>query len=190
MSKKQRESLVSLLRVCTKIAWYAVFTIFGAVLVAILIIAFHNFSESANGRLSFLNGLVKIQSKNLQHFNWKPFAIGALAIFELDLVFFQVVVDRLKRLFDSVGAGKPFDAVNARYVTQIGIVVIAGVLVDAVARLVLGLLAMNSGKIPGVEFGASLGAPLGGVFIGLLIIALGRIFGRGAELQEDHDLTV
>jgi hypothetical protein len=54
----------------------------------------------------------------------------------------------------------------------------------------VAFLVMASNALPGVELRVRTGAPLEGVFFGLVILVIGEILRRGGSLQEEQDLTV
>lgn len=120
---------------------------------------------------------------------WWVFAVlwiyGAAAI-ALMLMFLH----HLRRIFQRVQGGEPFDATNALRLRWLGLLVLALAVLKAVSELVASLLV--SGGVIGERLEGPLGLSVDGslVFFGLVLLALGEIFRRGAELEEEQSLTV
>lgn len=123
---------------------------------------------------------------------WAHAAVG----FALMLMFLH----HLRRIFQRVRDGAPFDADNARRLRWLGLLLLTLALFNGVAELV-SLLAVRrvlvsssitapTGLGPaGVVFGGlHLDLPL--VFVALVLLALGEVFRRGAELEDEQSLVV
>lgn len=96
----------------------------------------------------------------------------------------------LRRIFQRVRDGAPFDAHNALRMRWVGLLLLALTLFDGVAELVTSL-AMRDALVGGrlaVGTGLRLDAPL--VFVALALVALAEIFRRGAELEREQSLVI
>lgn len=96
----------------------------------------------------------------------------------------------LRRLFQHVRGGAPFEATNARRLRRLGFIALALALLNGLAEFVTSL-AVRDGLISErmkVPHGLSLDPSL--VLFGLVLLALAEIFRRGADLEEDQSLTV
>lgn len=123
---------------------------------------------------------------------WTHAAVG----FALMLMFLH----HLRRIFQRVRAGAPFDADNARRLRWLGLLLLALALFNGVAELaplfaVRRVLVSSSITAPtgfgpaGVVFGGlHIDLPL--VFVALVLLALGEVFRRGAELEDEQSLVV
>ena len=96
----------------------------------------------------------------------------------------------LRRIFQRVRDGAPFDADNATRMRRLGALVLALALLDGVAGLVTSL-AVRGGVVSGglaVATGLRVNVPL--VFVALVLVALAEVFRRGAELETEQALVV
>jgi hypothetical protein len=96
----------------------------------------------------------------------------------------------LRRIFQRVRDGAPFDADNASRVRRLGVLLLALALLDGVAGLVTSL-AVRGELVSGglaVATGLRVNVPL--VVVALVLVALAEIFRRGAELETEQALVV
>jgi len=96
----------------------------------------------------------------------------------------------LRRIFQRVRGGAPFDATNALRLRWLGLLALALALLKGVSESITSL-AVRGGVISDrveVPLGLSVDGSL--VFFGLVLLALAEIFRRGAELEEEQSLTV
>jgi hypothetical protein len=96
----------------------------------------------------------------------------------------------LRRIFQRVRDGTPFDAQNAIRLRWLGLLLLALALLNGVAELVTSM-AVRSGLASGdiaVPSGLRIDTPL--VLVALVLIALAEIFRRGAELEHEQSLVV
>ena len=96
----------------------------------------------------------------------------------------------LRRIFQRVRAGTPFDATNALRLRWLGLLALALAMVTGVSELVTSLAVR--GRLISERVEVPLGLSVDGslVFFGLVLLALAEIFRRGAELEEEQSLTV
>ena len=95
-----------------------------------------------------------------------------------------VVADRLRRVFATLIAGRPFDVGNVRRLQEIGAALLAlelaGYAIAVTAPSALGVPARTHGE----------GANISGWFAILVVFVLAEVFREGARLQEDAEFTV
>lgn len=187
MQRKSKRSLVAFLRVVAEITWYALFVAIAAVVVAAVLVATRPVER---GSLTVHASFIDLTFERAAVTNQRLLVAGSIALTGLSLAVAQVVVGLLRRVFAALRDGHPFAAGNARLVRAIGIVVITGSLLSATANLLLGLLVMRIVTLPGIQLDVRAALPAEGIFLGLVILVLGEVFGHGASLQEDQDLTV
>ena len=99
-------------------------------------------------------------------------------------------VHHLRRIFQRVRAGAPFDRANALRMRWLGLLLLALAVFSAVAELATSL-AVRSGLSSGdisVAMQPRLNVPL--VFVALVLVALAEIFRRGAELEDEQSLVI
>jgi hypothetical protein len=96
----------------------------------------------------------------------------------------------LRRIFQRVRDGIPFDAENAMRLRRLGIVLLALALLNGVAELVVALAVRGNLSDGNVIVPATLPIDMSLVFVALVLIALAAIFRRGAELEDEQSLVV
>ena len=94
------------------------------------------------------------------------------------------MADRLRRVFTTLIAGRPFDPGNVRRLQEIGVALLAlelaGYAIAVTAPSALGVARHASGD----------GANVSGWFAILVVFVLAEVFREGARLQADAELTV
>jgi hypothetical protein len=131
-----------------------------------------------------------------------------LPLILINLIFFAVLFELLRRLFRNVGRGESFTRQNVLLVQIVGAALIVYSLVSAVAErwfahVMLNYVAQNatvtisgtSLHLPpphGMAIFSLHGFPFGSpVFLcGLLVLALSEVFRQGLTLKNENDLTV
>ena len=96
----------------------------------------------------------------------------------------------LRRIFQRVRDGAPFDADNAVRVRWLGLLLLALVLFNAVAEFVTALAVRKDVASPciAVASGLRVDGPL--AFVALALVALAEVFRRGAELETEQSLVI
>jgi len=96
----------------------------------------------------------------------------------------------LRRLVDSAARGEPFEHGNQVRVRRLGLMAIGMGLLRALYLLSTYLYTVE--RMNSTVVAASLRFDLGISFLiaGFVLLALGEVFDRGEQLQQDHDLTV
>ena len=110
----------------------------------------------------------------------------AAVVFALILLFLH----HLRRIFQRVRAGAPFDAANALRLRWLGLLLLAVAVVNGVAELVTSR-AVRAGLSSGsITVPRGLHVDLSAVLVALVLVALAEIFRRGAELEDEQSLVV
>ena len=164
------------------------------------------FRDSAFALTAFRGGLaVSIRNAGglieiLKHYG--------LPLILLQIVFFMVVFELLRRLFRNVGRGESFTQPTLRLVQILGVSLLVYSLVSAIAEawfvhamysyLVQNAQITISGSplyLPqshelriSISNNSPFGAPI--FFSGLLVLALSEVFRQGLVLKRENDLTV
>jgi hypothetical protein len=96
----------------------------------------------------------------------------------------------LRKIFQRVRDGAPFDAVNAVRLRWIGLLMLALAVLTGVETSVMSFIAAAGlqGEGVSIDTGVHLGSPL--ILVALMLIMLGEIFRRGAELETEQALVV
>lgn len=116
--------------------------------------------------------------------------VMALAFAVVGLGLVLAVLRQVRALLTAAIAGAPFGGGSARRVRLIGVAIICGELIRALAVLVGSWWARAHVHVPGLSFRASFPLQLGVLGIGVLVVALAEVFRVGAALQQEQDLTV
>lgn len=120
---------------------------------------------------------------------WWLFAVVwtyVAAAMALTLVFLH----HLRRIFQRVRGGAPFDATNALRLRWLGVLVLALAVLRGVAESVTAFAVRSGVTSERVEVPLGLSIDALVILIGLVLLALAEIFRRGAELEEEQTLTV
>ena len=131
-----------------------------------------------------------------------------LPLILINLIFFAVLFELLRRLFRNVGRGESFSRQNVFLVQIVGAALIVYSLISALAErwfahVMLNYVAQNatvtisgtSLHLPpphGMAIFSLHGFPFGSpvFFCGLLVLALSEVFRQGLMLKNENDLTV
>lgn len=186
-------SVASVLGVSLHIAWYLCLVALVGILVAVLvmgIVAPHAFFSDAKSTFTLDTQFLSLEVPVTAIKDPQAIVFGLLGLGFVMTGFALAVIHQLRRVFASLRGGTPFTIDNAKRVRAIGRLIIIGTVANAAVCTWVGRLMLANVVSPGVELNAKVGLNLGGVFVGLVILVLGEIFRRGAELQADQDLTV
>jgi hypothetical protein len=136
--------------------------------------------DDVEGRLSFPANLAPV---------W--YRVAAWAGSALLVGLFVLFLHHLRRLFQRVRDGAPFDAQNGTRLRWLGILLIAIHSFQTVFEFVMSVAATRALENRStIDLGTGLGLDLKVVFIGLVLIALAEIFRRGAALEDEQSLVV
>ena len=120
---------------------------------------------------------------------WWLFAVlwtYVAAAIALTLVFLH----HLRRIFQRVRGGAPFDATNAPRLRWLGLLALGIAVLRSVAESATSFAVRSGVTSERVEVPLGLSIDGSVVFFGLVLVALAEIFRRGAELEEEQTLTV
>lgn len=96
----------------------------------------------------------------------------------------------LRRIFQRVRGGAPFDATNALRLRWLGLLALGGAALRGVSESIMSVVARSGLISDRVEVPLALSVDGWVVFFGLVLLALAEMFRRGAELEEEQSLTV
>ena len=120
--------------------------------------------------------------------------IGFLALTWLGLAVFAGLIvlflHHLRRLFQRVRQGAPFDPANAARLRWLGILLLAASVWRTVLDTWMSLAVSRLLEGPGNQLGTGLDLNLPLVLVALVLIALAEIFRRGAALEDEQALVV
>ena len=96
----------------------------------------------------------------------------------------------LRRIFQRVRDGAPFDADNALRLRWLGLLLLALAVFNGIAGLATSLAVRKEiqGGVVAVKTGLRIDLPL--VFVALALVALAEIFRRGSELESEQSLVI
>lgn len=113
-----------------------------------------------------------------------PVVCVFLAVADVYWAALLTVADRLRRLFSTLIAGRPFEPGNVRRLQEIGLALVALELAGYLLAM-LAPAALGARRPPGGE-----GANPTGWFAVLVVFVLAEVFREGARLQAEAELTV
>jgi hypothetical protein len=96
----------------------------------------------------------------------------------------------LRRIFQRVQGGAPFDATNALRLRWLGILLVAVTVLSGASASVTAMAVRGGLITEDVEVPLVFSVNGGAVLFGLLLLALAEIFRRGAELEDEQAMTV
>ena len=96
----------------------------------------------------------------------------------------------LRRIFQRVRDGAPFDAQNALRLRWLGLQLLGLALLHTVAELLMAAAMRRAITSENVTVAAGFSVDLTLVFVGLAVVALAEIFRRGAELEDEQALVI
>ena len=101
-----------------------------------------------------------------------------------------LAVHHLRRIFQRVRDGAPFDAQNALRMRWLGLLLLALSLFEGLGRSLTALAVR--GRLVGEEIAVSVAPRIDPttIFVALVLVALAEIFRRGAELEDEQSLVV
>jgi hypothetical protein len=119
---------------------------------------------------------------------WLFAALWAQTLVGLGLLLLAVY--HLRRIFQRVRDGAPFDAQNARRLRWFGLLLLGLTLFHSLSELVTSM-AVREGVVSGtVRVAANPRLDLEQVFIALVVVALAEVFRRGADLEREQALVI
>lgn len=186
-----RKSVSAKLRILLNFAWYLSWVTVGFMLVILLLGVFvPDFATAIQEHVEYKAGGLEIAMDNL---NLTPKDIGyfiLLGILALapGLAMYMVVIYQLRKIFATLTDGTPFLTTNATRIKMMGVTLLIWSVVQPLTESLVALSLLD--RVHGPEVNANIGLDFGIVFMGLVLLILAEIFRLGAELQEDHDLTV
>jgi hypothetical protein len=96
----------------------------------------------------------------------------------------------LRRIFQRVREGAPFDAQNALRMRTLGLLVLAFAVYDGVVDLVAASVVRRGLAAGEIAVPAGIHVDVLSVFMALVLVALAEVFRRGAELEDEQALVV
>lgn len=112
-----------------------------------------------------------------------------LSVF-IDTLLYILIIFLLRKIFFSIKAGVFFSKKNGIYIKRIAFGIVAIVLIPAIMNYFINLHISKTIFVEGILFKARFGFDFRTLFLALLIFVIAKAFIRGAELKEDHDLTI
>jgi hypothetical protein len=191
-----KRSISSFLKVCLNVAWYAGFVVIVAVTALMVVFFVIDPTVLSDYMLRSKNDFITLSSPGIKA-NW-PITVmndfGALgwnmASGLVNLVFVQAITYQLRKIVAGLSAGEIFKEGYAERVRAIGLLVLAGALVNGAVSFLLGSFMVRSISLQGASLSADFSLDPGEIFLGLVLIVLGEIFRCGAAMKAEADLTI
>lgn len=175
-------SVSSVLKVILDIVRWILLIAIGVVAIAIVVVLLLSFNPELLGGSLNLEGL-KVRGPWLG-----PIAASALLAAGLYLAGAEVIVGRLRRIFQTLIAGDPFHPDNVRRLRVIAVALgameLGRTVLSAGARLVAHWLGLGHPNLSGGSIN------LTAWFSILVIVVLAEVFREGARLRNEAELTI
>ena len=188
----KRNKVISVLKVLINIFWYVLIgglAFLALVALGLTFVPPEVFPETVS--FTLITPFMGVEFINAGVTDLKSVFLSMDGMGLLWLALAAAVVYYLRKIFQSVAAGSPFIQENVTSFRAVGIIVIAGSVLQSIAGALVGLVMMNNIIAPaGVHIAARGTVNLGGLFLGLVILALAEVFRYGTELQNEQNLTV
>ena len=121
--------------------------------------------------------------------NYNYIYFRLLGVF-IDTLLYIFIIYLLQKIFLSFKQGVFFVKQNGIYIKKIAYSVLGIALLPKIIDYIINLHILENISIEGVLFKARFGFDFRTLFLALLIFVIAKAFIRGAELKEDHDLTI
>jgi len=112
-----------------------------------------------------------------------------LSVF-IDSLLYIFIIYMLKKIFSGLKTDVFFTRQNGIYIKYIAYAILGLALIPEIINYFVNLYISETLVIEGIVFKARFGFDFRAVFLALLIFVIAKAFIRGAELKEDHDLTI
>ena len=120
----------------------------------------------------------------------KKFIFFRLVSVFIDTLLYILIIYLLQNIFLSLKTGVFFIKQNGVYIKKIAYAVIAIAIIPDLINYFINIHVAETLNIEGVIFKARFDFDIRTTFLALLIFVIAKVFIRGTELKEDHDLTI
>lgn len=148
----------------------------------------NNNSDNAavQNRVYLSNGVGRLHMNNTDN----TFIFFRLFSVFVDTLLYIFIIYLLQKIFSSLKSGTFFIRQNGVYIKRIAYAVLGIALLPDLINYLINVYVTNTLLIDGIILKARFDFDLRTTFLALLIFVIAKVFIRGAELKEDHDLTI
>ncbi|RLD68413.1 MAG: hypothetical protein DRI95_03110 [Bacteroidetes bacterium] len=132
------------------------------------------------------NGEGRLHIKNNQY---KFIFYRIFSVF-IDTLLYIFIIYLLQKIFSSLKTGVFFVKQNGIYIKRIAFAVLGIALLPNLIFYIINLQITETLDIEGIIFKARFNFDYRTTFLALLIFVIAKVFIRGTELKEEHDLTI
>ncbi len=143
-------------------------------------------ADDAQSNVFLTNGEGRLHIKDA---GYNFIYLRMLSVF-IDTLLYIFIIYMLKKIFAGVKTGVFFTRQNGIYIKYIAYAILGLALIPEIINYFVNLHISETLVIEGIVFKARFGFDFRTVFLALLIFVIAKAFIRGAELKEDHDLTI
>lgn len=143
-------------------------------------------SSMAQSNAYLSNGVGRLHLQNTDD----SFIFFRLISVFADTILYVFIIYLLQKIFKSLKTGTFFIRRNGIYIKRIAYAVLGIALLPDFINYLINIYIADKLNISGIVFKASYNFDLRTTFLALLIFVIAKVFIRGAELKEDHDLTI
>jgi len=143
-------------------------------------------ADKAKTDIYLSNGEGRLHLNNSNH---KFLFFRLISVF-IDTLLYILIIYLLQNIFLSLKSGVFFVKKNGVYIKGIAYAVLAIALIPDLINYFINLHVTKTLDIEGIIFKARFDFDIRTTFLALLIFVIAKVFIRGTELKEDHDLTI
>ncbi|MEN8120705.1 MAG: DUF2975 domain-containing protein [Bacteroidota bacterium] len=142
--------------------------------------------DNSQNDMYLSNGEGRLHIENTDH----KFIFFRLFSVFIDTLLYIFIIYSLQKIFTSLKTGIFFVKLNGIYIKQMAYAVLGIALLPKLIDYFINIHIAKTLDISGVMFKARFDFDYRTIFLALLIFVIAKVFIRGTELKEDHDLTI
>jgi len=210
MPMQKKYPFMRAIDVILKIIWYVQwFFIFALLIISLVIIidpTWINIGKISGFSVEFSRiylGDINLND-GIKHTAFLSNGIGRLHIsdFKQNIIFFRIlsvaidtfiyiyIIYLLRKIFSSLKTGVFFNRSNGEYIKKIAYTILVLALLPELVSYLIESHITNNIELANVVIRAKFNLDFRTIFLGFLIFAMAKAFIRGAEIKEEHELTV
>ena len=143
-------------------------------------------SNNSQSDIYLSNGEGRLHIKNIEY----KFIFYRLISVFIDTLLYIFIIYSLQKIFTGLKTGNFFVKQNGIYIKQMAYAVLGIALLPKLIDYFINIHITKTLDISGIIFKARFDFDYRTTFLALLIFVIAKVFIRGTELKEEHDLTI